>query len=138
MLNSWQRRISTGRLNTLRELADAHPHPIRRWQTAPHGFGTRRNHPTFILFTTDSLEAGYRRFIERQLREEYDFEGRRSRFSCGSGEAQTSLIPGLDSGPGRARGESTQPGVPSEIPGSGRRVVLPGHCIPRVNVHRGD
>jgi GTP-binding protein len=31
--------------------------------------------PTFALFTTGFLEAGYRRFIERRLREEYGFEG---------------------------------------------------------------
>ena len=31
--------------------------------------------PTFALFTTGFLEAGYRRFIERRLREEFGFEG---------------------------------------------------------------
>ena len=77
-LNSWQRRISTGRLNTfLRQLADAHPHPIRGGKQPRILFGTQAGTcpPTFILFTTGFLEAGYRRFIERRLREEYDFEG---------------------------------------------------------------
>ncbi len=31
--------------------------------------------PTFVLFTTGFLEAGYRRFIERRLREDFDFTG---------------------------------------------------------------
>ena len=31
--------------------------------------------PTFALFTTGFLEAGYRRFIERRLREEFGFRG---------------------------------------------------------------
>jgi GTP-binding protein len=31
--------------------------------------------PRFVLFTTGFLEAGYRRFIERRLREEFGFPG---------------------------------------------------------------
>jgi GTP-binding protein len=31
--------------------------------------------PHFVLFTTGFLEASYRRFIERRLREEFGFEG---------------------------------------------------------------
>ena len=31
--------------------------------------------PRFVLFTTGFLEAGYRRFIERRLREEFGFAG---------------------------------------------------------------
>ena len=31
--------------------------------------------PTFVLFTTGFLEAGYRRFLERRLRETFGFEG---------------------------------------------------------------
>ena len=31
--------------------------------------------PTFVLFTSGFLEAGYRRFIERRLREDFDFTG---------------------------------------------------------------
>jgi GTP-binding protein len=31
--------------------------------------------PRFVLFTTGFLEAGYRRFIERRLREDFDFTG---------------------------------------------------------------
>jgi GTP-binding protein len=31
--------------------------------------------PHFVLFATGFLEAGYRRFIERRLREEFGFDG---------------------------------------------------------------
>ena len=31
--------------------------------------------PRFVLFTSGFLEAGYRRFVERRLREEFGFEG---------------------------------------------------------------
>ena len=31
--------------------------------------------PHFVLFTSGFLEAGYRRFIERRLREEFGFAG---------------------------------------------------------------
>ena len=35
--------------------------------------------PRFVLFTTGFLEAGYRRFIERRLREDFDFTGHADR-----------------------------------------------------------
>jgi len=40
-------------------------------------FATQAAHrpPTFVLFTTGFLEAGYRRFIERRLREDFGFAG---------------------------------------------------------------
>jgi GTP-binding protein len=31
--------------------------------------------PRFVLFTTGPLEAAYRRFVERRLREAYGFPG---------------------------------------------------------------
>jgi GTP-binding protein len=31
--------------------------------------------PKFVLFTTAPLDAGYVRFVERKLREEFGFEG---------------------------------------------------------------
>ncbi|SLH87418.1 GTP-binding protein engA [Mycobacteroides abscessus subsp. abscessus] len=37
--------------------------------------------PTFVLFTTGFLEAGYRRFLERRLREEFGFDGSPVRIS---------------------------------------------------------
>ena len=76
-LASWDSRISTGQLNTWLK-------GDRRCDTAP---GARRQPrilfatqatarpPTFVLFTSGFLEAGYRRFLERRLRETFGFEG---------------------------------------------------------------
>ncbi len=77
-LAGWETRIPTGRLNQfLGELVAAHPHPLRGGKQPRILFGTQAGTrpPTFVLFTTGFLEAGYRRFIERRLREEFGFEG---------------------------------------------------------------
>ena len=77
-LAGWETRIPTGRLNQfLGELVAAHPHPLRGGKQPRILFGTQAGTrpPTFILFTSGFLEAGYRRFIERRLREEFGFEG---------------------------------------------------------------
>ncbi len=77
-LAGWETRISTSQLNAfLSELAAAHPHPVRGGKQPRIMFGTQVavGPPTFVLFTTGFLEAGYRRFIERRLREEYGFVG---------------------------------------------------------------
>jgi len=77
-LEGWETRVSTGRLNQfLKELAMAHPHPLRGGRQPRILFGTQvqTGPPTFALFTTGFLEAGYRRFIERRLREEFGFIG---------------------------------------------------------------
>ncbi|MEI7779948.1 MAG: ribosome biogenesis GTPase Der [Actinomycetes bacterium] len=77
-LAGWETRISTGRLNTfIRDLVAAHPHPIRGGRQPRILFATQATvrPPTFVLFTTGFIEAGYRRFIERRLREEFSFEG---------------------------------------------------------------
>ena len=77
-LDGWDTRIGTGRLNAfLKELVAAHPHPVRGGRQPRILFGTQAGTrpPTFVLFTTGFLEAGYRRFIERRLREEFGFVG---------------------------------------------------------------
>ncbi len=77
-LNSWDRRISTGRLNSwLTEVVAATPPPGRGGKHPRVLFATQADTrpPRFVLFTTGFLEAGYRRFIERKLREDFDFEG---------------------------------------------------------------
>jgi GTP-binding protein len=77
-LEGWETRISTGRLNKfIAELAAAHPHPVRGGKQPRILFGTQVGvgPPSFALFTTGFLEAGYRRFIERRLREEFGFAG---------------------------------------------------------------
>ena len=77
-LESWETRIPTGRLNAfLGELVAAHPHPLRggkqpRILVAPH---VSNMPPRFVIFTTGFLDPGYRRFIERRLREDFGFEG---------------------------------------------------------------
>jgi GTP-binding protein len=77
-LAGWETRVPTGRLNGfLGELVAAHPHPIRGGKQPRILFGTQAGSkpPRFVLFATGFLEAGYRRFIERRLREEFGFEG---------------------------------------------------------------
>ena len=77
-LESWDKRIPTGRLNAfLGELAAAHPHPLRGGKQPRILFATQADTrpPRFVIFATGFLEAGYRRFIERRLREDFGFEG---------------------------------------------------------------
>ena len=77
-LRSWDARISTGQLNTwLKEVVAATPPPVRGGKQPRILFATQATArpPTFVLFTTGFLEAGYRRFLERRLRETFGFEG---------------------------------------------------------------
>ena len=77
-LASWDQRISTGKFNAfLTELVAEHPHPLRGGKQPRILFGTQAatRPPTFVLFTTGFLDPGYRRFIQRRLREIFGFEG---------------------------------------------------------------
>ncbi len=77
-LTNWDRRISTGKLNTfLGELVAEHPHPVRGGRQPKILFATQAGTcpPTFVLFTTGFLDPQYRRFIERRLRETFEFTG---------------------------------------------------------------
>ena len=77
-LASWDTRIPTGRLNAfLGELVSAHPHPLRGGKQPRILFATQASTrpPRFVIFASGFLEAGYRRFIERRLRETFGFEG---------------------------------------------------------------
>ncbi|MCX5383300.1 ribosome biogenesis GTPase Der [Streptomyces sp. NBC_00083] len=77
-LAGWETRVPTGRLNAfLGELVAGHPHPIRGGKQPRILFGTQAGTkpPRFVLFASGFIEAGYRRFIERRLREEFGFEG---------------------------------------------------------------
>jgi GTPase len=77
-LDSWDTRISTGKFNAfLSELVAEHPHPVRGGKQPRILFGTQAGTrpPTFVLFTTGFLDPGYRRYIQRRLRELYGFEG---------------------------------------------------------------
>ncbi|MED5814905.1 ribosome biogenesis GTPase Der [Mycolicibacterium sp. 050232] len=77
-LASWDKRISTGQLNNfLKEIVAATPPPVRGGKQPKILFATQAatRPPTFVLFTSGFLEAGYRRFLERRLREQFGFEG---------------------------------------------------------------
>jgi GTP-binding protein len=83
-LASWDQRIPTGRLNGwLSDVVAATPPPVRGGKQPKILFATQAQTrpPTFVLFTTGFLEAGYRRFIERRLREEFGFTGSPVRIS---------------------------------------------------------
>ncbi|BBX25391.1 ribosome biogenesis GTPase Der [Mycolicibacterium alvei] len=77
-LASWDKRISTGQLNNfLKEIVAATPPPVRGGKQPKILFATQAatRPPTFVLFTSGFLEAGYRRFLERRLREQFGFDG---------------------------------------------------------------
>ncbi|MFF2407821.1 ribosome biogenesis GTPase Der [Streptomyces sp. NPDC058092] len=77
-LAGWETRIPTGRLNAfLGEVVASHPHPVRGGKQPRILFGTQAGTkpPRFVLFSSGFLEHGYRRFVERRLREEFGFEG---------------------------------------------------------------
>jgi len=83
-LASWDMRIPTGRLNSwLSDVIAATPPPVRGGKQPKVLFATQAGTrpPTFVLFTSGFLEAGYRRFLERRLREEFGFEGSPIRLS---------------------------------------------------------
>ncbi|OKH62707.1 GTP-binding protein Der [Mycobacterium sp. SWH-M1] len=77
-LASWDKRITTGQLNSfLKEIVAATPPPVRGGKQPRILFATQAatRPPTFVLFTSGFLEAGYRRFLERRLRETFGFDG---------------------------------------------------------------
>jgi len=77
-LASWDTRVPTGRLNSfLGKVVAEHPHPVRGGKQPRILFGTQASTrpPRFVIFASGFLEAGYRRFIERRLREEFGFIG---------------------------------------------------------------
>ena len=77
-LDSWGKRIPTGKLNAfLGRIQSAHPHPLRGGKQARILFATQASTrpPRFVIFATGFLEQGYRRYLERSLREEFGFEG---------------------------------------------------------------
>jgi GTP-binding protein len=77
-LAGWETRVPTGRLNAwLTGLVAATPPPVRGGRQPKILFATQAGvrPPHFVLFTSGFLEAGYRRFVERRLREEFGFDG---------------------------------------------------------------
>jgi len=79
VLENRRRRIPTPELNRLiRTLQEAHPPPVRK-NKRPHilyAVQAETDPPTFVLFVRGGdLGPDYLRFIERRLRETYDFTG---------------------------------------------------------------
>jgi GTPase len=77
-LTSWDTRVPTSRLNgLLASIMQSHPHPVRGGKQPRILYGSQvsTRPPRFVLFTTGFFEAGYRRFMERRLREEFGFIG---------------------------------------------------------------
>jgi GTP-binding protein len=77
-LKSWEQRVPTGQLNQwLTALVQETPHPVRGGRAPRVLFATQAGTgpPRFVLFTTGPLDAGYQRFVERKLREEFGFAG---------------------------------------------------------------
>jgi GTPase len=77
-LEGWETRIPTARLNAwVSELVAQTPPPVRGGKQPKVLFATQAGTrpPRFVLFTSGFLEAGYRRFVERRLREDFGFAG---------------------------------------------------------------
>ncbi len=83
-LAGWETRVPTAALNSfISAVVAEHPHPVRGGKQPRILFATQVGvrPPTFVLFTNGFLEAGYRRFLERRLREEFGFTGSPIRLS---------------------------------------------------------
>ncbi len=77
-LEGWGTRVPTGPLNSwLRAEVERTPPPARGGRRPKVLFTTQAGvrPPRFVLFATGFLEAGYRRFLERRLRERFGFAG---------------------------------------------------------------
>jgi GTP-binding protein len=77
-LEAWESRIPTAELNAfLGAVVAATPPPVRGGKQPKVLFATQAGvaPPRFVLFTSGPLEASYRRFLERRLREQFGFAG---------------------------------------------------------------
>ncbi len=77
-LEGWETRVPTGRLNSwIADVVAQTPPPVRSGKQPKVLFATQAGTrpPRFVLFTSGFLEAGYRRFLERRLREDFGFAG---------------------------------------------------------------
>ena len=77
-IDSWERRVPTSKLNSfLGALIGATPQPVRGGKQPKVYYATQAGiaPPKFVIFSSGWIEASYRRFIERRLREEFKFPG---------------------------------------------------------------
>lgn len=78
VLSEWRRRIPTARLNEwLAETVEASPPPRRAGGAVRLRYITQvgSGPPTFRIFANSQLDATYRRYLERRLREAFGFTG---------------------------------------------------------------
>ena len=116
-LASWEQRIPTGQLNQwLTALVQATPHPVRGGRAPRVLFATQAGTAPAAVHALHhrQLDPGYVRFVERQLREEFGFQGSPISITVKPRKKQgRSLIFFYGSGPSWAR-----PSLPPEIPAS--------------------
>ena len=108
-LASWESRVPTAELNTyVRALVQETPPPARGGRAPKIKYVTQADirPPRFVVFSTGFLEAGYRRFLERKLRERGASRARRSR--CRSRSARA----------GGTIGRRADPGFVARVPGN--------------------
>jgi GTP-binding protein len=77
-LAGWEQRVPTALLNSwLADVVGTTPPPVRGGKQPKILFATQADvrPPRFVIFTNGFLEAGYRRFLERRLREQFGFAG---------------------------------------------------------------
>jgi GTP-binding protein len=77
-IDSWEKRVPTSKLNAfLGALIGATPPPVRGGKQPKIFYATQAGiaPPKFVIFSSGWIEASYRRFIERRLREEFSFPG---------------------------------------------------------------
>jgi len=77
-IDSWEKRVPTSKLNSfLGALIGATPPPVRGGKQPKIYYATQAGiaPPKFVVFSSGWIEASYRRFIERRLREEFSFPG---------------------------------------------------------------
>ncbi len=78
VLAEWTKRIPTARLNAwLADATAATPPPLHLGRTVKLRYAAQVavGPPTFRVFSTGEVPAGYVRYLERRLREEFGFQG---------------------------------------------------------------
>jgi GTPase len=77
-LRNWEKRVPTSKLNSfLGGVISGNPPPVRGGKQPKIKFATQASisPPKFVIFANDFIEVSYRKFLERRLREEFDFSG---------------------------------------------------------------
>ena len=131
-LDGWETRISTGQAERLAHRGHRGDAAAVRGGKQPKVYyitqaGSRPPH--FVLFSSGFLEAAYRRFIERKLREEFGFEGSPVNVSVRVKPKAGAADSRAPSGRRRANGRPRRPGA--------RLASVRGHARRRAAARRG-